>query len=250
MAKPKRRIFDETPQSWTDLQDCVGQVFSEMGCQVQVGATVRLARGTVDLDVLVRDTTTVPHSLYVCECKNWARRIPKSVVHSFRTVVSEIGANRGFLISRNGAQPGALEAAKFTNVVLMSWRHFEDIMFDRWLEGVTHQLDPLFSWAYELMDPEAEELWKLRECTAESFEEWHLICRRYPLLTVWNLSHSFPNVDLRFMPTLRLTDQGVLSGGTQVMVLDTYRKIVDSAPAICHSARKELCRFWGLGYEN
>lgn len=249
MVKPKRQIFDTMPRSWRDLQDCVAQVFSEMGCQVQVGTTVKLPRGTVELDVMVRDTSTVPHSLYVCECKNWAKRIPKSIVHSFRTVVSELGANRGFLISRNGVQSGAREAAEFTNIDLMSWRQFENIMFDRWLMGITRQLDPLFAWAYVLMDSEDEGLWQLREFTEDSYEEWSRICRRYPLVTVWSLCHWYSKIGLRSMPSFHLTDHRVLSDGKEEMFLDTYRKIVSSAPAICRLARQELCEFWGIPFD-
>ena len=131
MAKLRRRIFDRGPESWQDLQGYVAQTFSEIGCQVHTAAKVDLPRGSVELDVFVIDVTTVPHANYVCECKNWGRRVPKSVVHGFRTVVSELGAHRGFLISRSGFQSGAREAATFTNIDLVSWREFEELLFDR-----------------------------------------------------------------------------------------------------------------------
>lgn len=91
----KKRIFDRAPESWQDLQSYGAQVFSEIGCEVDTDRTKELPRGSVDLDVVIRDTTTVPHSLYVCECKHWTRRVPKSVVHSFRTAVTELGPTEG-----------------------------------------------------------------------------------------------------------------------------------------------------------
>jgi Restriction endonuclease len=246
MVQPKRQIFDRIPPSWRDLQICVAQVFSEIGCKVHTGAKVDLPRGTVELDVFVRDITTVPHSNYVCECKNWSRRVPKSVVHSFRTVISELGANRGFLISRIGFQSGARDAAQFTNIDLLSWRQFEELIFDRWIDGITQRLNPLFASAHVLMDPHDEDLWKLRECTEESWNEWTRICQRYPLITVWAGYHWHSHVGLEAIPSLRLTDDGVLSENRTPKVLDTYRKVVDAAPAICHRARQELEKFWGI----
>src|ERR1041384_36841 len=246
MAEPKRRIFDRAPNTWRDLQNCVAQVFSEIGCRVVTDTKVALPRGSVELDVFVLDTMTVPHSNYVCECKNWERRVPKSVVHSFRTVISEIGANRGLLISRRGFQLGARDAAKFTNIDLLSWREFEDLMFDRWLEGVADKLNPFFVSAHSLMDPSDLELWKMRECTEESYKEWTRICERHSLVTLWALFHWHSNAGLGRIPSINLSDEGVLSKGGVPKVLNTSRKIVDPAPLFCRSARQELERFWGL----
>ncbi len=237
----RQRIIDKPPQSWRDLQSYVAQVFSEIGCRVDVDRTKQLPRGTVELDVVVRDTTTVPHSLYICECKHWAKRVPKAVVHSFRTVVSELGANRGFLISRNGFQAGAREAAAFTNIDLLTWTEFEDLMFERWLAGVTCRLDPLFVRAHALMDPSDEDLWKGRECTSDSWKKWDRIAKRYPLITVWALFNWHSKVGLKAIPTIGIRDE---TTNFRPQVLDTYRKVVDRAPHICRAAYEELSTFW------
>jgi hypothetical protein len=147
-----RRIFDEPPNSWRDLQVKVAQTFAEIGCDVEIGKTKNLARGKAELDVVINDPTTTPRSLYVCECKNWARRVPKSVVHSFRTVVSDLGAHRGLLISRERFQSGAIEAAEFTNIDLLDWEEFESMMFDRWLAGVASRLKRVFEPVATLVD--------------------------------------------------------------------------------------------------
>jgi hypothetical protein len=60
VIQPKRKIFDRVPRSWRDLQNCVAQVFSEIGCEVHPGIRVGLPRGTLEMDVFVCDTTTVP----------------------------------------------------------------------------------------------------------------------------------------------------------------------------------------------
>ena len=173
-------------------------------------------------------------------------RIGESVVHGLRTVVTELGAHRGFLISRNGFQSGAIEAATFTNIDLLSWRQFEQLIFDRWIDGVTKQLNPLFVAAHELMDPNNDELWNLRKCTEQSHDEWWKICQRYPLVTLWALFHWHSRVGLRAIPSYHLTDEGALSNNGGVVTLDTYRKIIDASPQICLSARATLEKFWGI----
>jgi hypothetical protein len=220
-------------------------VFAECGCEVRSEFSVSLPRGRVELDVFVRDLSTTPHSTYVCECKNWARAVSQSAIHSFRTVVSEIGANRGFLISRNGFQAGARKAAEFTNIELLSWSEFEHLMFDRWIDGITRQLNPLFASAFQPMDNE-QDLWKRRECTEDAWKEWERICGRYQLVTVWALLVWHSRAGLISIPSIHLTDGGVVSPNGKSTILDTHRKVVDAAPIICHQARQELEKFWGI----
>src|SRR5213080_4807970 len=52
---------------------------------------------------LARDGHAVPPAVYLCECKFWTRPVPQEVVHAFRTVISDAGAHRGFVISHEMA---------------------------------------------------------------------------------------------------------------------------------------------------
>ena len=53
-------------------------------------------------------------------------------MHVFRTVVQDSGASLGLLISQAGFQSGAIEAANLSNVRLMTWNEFTDIIADKW----------------------------------------------------------------------------------------------------------------------
>jgi hypothetical protein len=44
-------IFDREPTDWADLQNRVAQLFSELGCEAAVGATVELVRGVKEIDM-------------------------------------------------------------------------------------------------------------------------------------------------------------------------------------------------------
>jgi hypothetical protein len=67
-------IFDKEPEDWSDLQNMVGQMFSEMGCEVEVSKKVENVRGTKEIDVYVRDIKVQPPSVYLGGCKALSER--------------------------------------------------------------------------------------------------------------------------------------------------------------------------------
>lgn len=125
-------IFDRDPADWRELQVMTGQLFAEIGCEVEIGKRLEIVRGTKEIDVYARDIHSVPSGLYLCECKFWKRAVPQEVVHAFRTVVLDAGAHRGFIISNAGFQQGAFEAARNTNTDLVTFTQLQKIFFDRW----------------------------------------------------------------------------------------------------------------------
>jgi hypothetical protein len=134
------KIWPDDPTDWRELQERVRVLFEEMGCVSDTEAAVPLARGSVNVDVRVIDSLGQPNALYICECKHWSKSVPKSVVHSFRTVLSDSGAHTGFLISKRGFQSGAIEAAKHSNVVLVTWSELQAMFYDRWCAAMTRRL--------------------------------------------------------------------------------------------------------------
>jgi hypothetical protein len=145
-------IFDRDPEDWLDLQRLVAQLFYELGCEVSIGARVPLVRGQKEIDVLVRDSGTVPSSTYLCECKYWAKAIPQEVVHAFRTVVSDFGANRGFIVSRAGFQSGAREAIVATNIELVTFAELQAMYFNRWKEALWTTFSPCADFLFPYHD--------------------------------------------------------------------------------------------------
>lgn len=98
------------------------------------------ARGVVEIDVYAEETVRGRKYAITCECKYWRSRIPQAVVHGFRTVVQEIEANIGYIVSMEGFRSGA--AGDLTNLKLLTWQEFQDIFEESWLEAFfTHQVD-------------------------------------------------------------------------------------------------------------
>jgi len=150
-------IFEGGPNDWEDLEEKVCQIFREAGCLAARRRTLKTVRGSVDVDVLVEDTTRRPHALILCECKNWNRKVPRTVVHAFRTVVHDSGATLGFIISERGFQPGAKAAAEKSNIRLVTWKEFQEEMYDRWFDVQEARLTLLADELYVISELPAED---------------------------------------------------------------------------------------------
>jgi restriction system protein len=128
-------ITSVTPDTWRELQEGVARVLSECGFSVELEKQIESARGRVELDVYAEETVRGRKYVIACECKHWKKRIPQTVVHSFRTVVSEIGANVGYVVSLKGFQSGSVKASELTNLQLVTWREFQSLFEESWFEG-------------------------------------------------------------------------------------------------------------------
>ncbi|MBO6549321.1 MAG: restriction endonuclease [Rhizobiales bacterium] len=144
-------ITQNEPATWQDLQTWTAQILNECGIQAQTEITLKSVRGEVEIDVLAIENVQGREHKVLVECKNWKAKVPKNVVHGFRTVVNDIGANVGYIISKAGFQSGAYEAAENTNIKLMTWWEFMEAFEDQWYwnhlpNQVYEQLDGLCSY--------------------------------------------------------------------------------------------------------
>ncbi len=171
-------IEADVPATWQELEARVAQVLVDCGYDVEVQKNVPLARGNVNVDVWADDHSSPPHVIAI-ECKHWATAATKNVVHGFRTVVGDSGANTGLIVSSAGFQEGAVEAAAYSNVRLTNWVEFQELFVERWYgcymaPRLREEADPLveytepinsriFRKADALHDERREEFKALRE---------------------------------------------------------------------------------------
>jgi restriction system protein len=127
------------PADWRDLQSQVGRILRECGMTVEVEKTVTTARGAVEVDVYAEETVRGRHTVILAECKLWASPVPQAMIHGFRTVVAETGANLGYVVSKAGFQSGAFSAAELTNLRLVTWEEFQAEFEETWIH---HHLQP------------------------------------------------------------------------------------------------------------
>lgn len=187
-------IYSDSPKNWKDLERRVEQIMLEVGCQAERGRTIETARGTAEIDVYVLDDTRNPQQTMLFECKNWNRAISKAAIHSFRTVISDSGANIGYFISRKGYQSGAVEAAQSTNIILLTWEEFQEHFYDRWLATVSNHLGFICDRIYELTatDEEDKHLTRLAyEAEQKGGEDaWNILEPLNTLTVSFSLSSS------------------------------------------------------------
>lgn len=122
------------PKDWKDLQRKTAKLLCECGFQAQCDKAIKTVRGFVNVDVYVENATVIPKSVYLIECKCWNRSITQTVIHSFRTIVSDYGANHGYIIAKKGFQKGAYNASNNTNIVLLNWDEFIVLFKENWKE--------------------------------------------------------------------------------------------------------------------
>jgi len=125
-------IEHDEPPTWHELQSRVARIIHEAGCNTAVEKVIRTVRGKVSVDVWAYDSAATPSQTYLIECKRWRARVPQTVVHAFRTVVGDSGANWGAIISAAGFQKGARVAAQYSNVRLLSWAEIQELFAPRW----------------------------------------------------------------------------------------------------------------------
>lgn len=128
-------ITAHAPETWEQLEELVTAILGECGMQATRQVTINLPRRSVDVDVLAEETVDGIVHRIICECKYWKANVPKEIVHAFRTVMQETGANRGYIISRAGFQKGAYEAVQATNIELVTFAEFQERYFDKWFKN-------------------------------------------------------------------------------------------------------------------
>ena len=141
------KITNEVPKNWKRLQEEVARLLRECGFRVEEPLTLETARGKVEVDVFAEEIFHGRQHTIICECKHWKSNIPKNVIHAFRTILADTGANVGYIIASKGFQSGAEPAAEFTNLKLLTWADFQKNFEATWLRS---------HWVHEV-----NQLWRL-----------------------------------------------------------------------------------------
>lgn len=182
------KFTDRSPATWKELQDDVALFLNQSGYHAISPCTIETVRGKVEVDVFVESPDELVKKI-VCECKFWNSPVPKEKVHAFRTVVQDSGASLGLLISQAGFQSGAIEAANLSNVRLVTWKEFTDIIADKWiitrLKRIKRASVPLSEYINPLHFP----FEKLKE---EDKSRYLQACDKYTPLrfTCWTITKS------------------------------------------------------------
>lgn len=68
----------------------VSKILSEIGYTCEIEKNIQTTRETVNVDVFAINVKENPNTCIICEWKYWSKSIPKTVIHSFRTIIAII----------------------------------------------------------------------------------------------------------------------------------------------------------------
>ena len=105
---------------WSDYQEQVADFFRSLGLSATTNETIQGIRTTHDVDVVVRSRHAGFDVLWLVECKAWKTAIPKEKVLALRTIVDDVGADRGFIMAESGYQSGALLHLALNAIVMLT----------------------------------------------------------------------------------------------------------------------------------
>lgn len=106
---------------WYKFQEEICDYFESIGASAHTNVSVQGVRTSHDIDVLVKTKFLGEDLIWIVEAKKWKKRVNKLQVLALRTIVDDLGADRGFIISEAGFQSGAYEAAESSNVKLKTF---------------------------------------------------------------------------------------------------------------------------------
>lgn len=111
--------------NWYNFQEEICAYFKSIGTDAKTNQTIQGVRTRHDIDVFVKTKFLGEDMVWIIEAKDWQTNIPKEKVLALRTIVDDIGADRGFIISQKGFQSGAYEASQNTNIKLKTFQELK-----------------------------------------------------------------------------------------------------------------------------
>ena len=136
MTRNKRVVSLKKFSNWKEYQDETAAFFRRQGCSAEVEAQVQGVRAKHKIDVFVRFLRHGIECKWVIECKLWNNKVSKEKVLSLKTIVGDVGADRGLIVSEKGFQPGAYDAARNSNITLIT--SLEE--FEKTVLTISHEL--------------------------------------------------------------------------------------------------------------
>lgn len=113
-------------KDWKDLETKVLELFLNLGFEAKNNVKVRGVRATHEVDVLAVTEFGGLKFQVVVECKYWKTKVKKAQVTTLFSIVSDIGAEKGVIISKTGFQKGAKEFANKCNIELYTYEQFKE----------------------------------------------------------------------------------------------------------------------------
>jgi len=150
---------------WKEYQEEAASLFRSMGFEATIEAVIEGARGKHEIDVWVVGTVHGVQFKWVAECKDWKTNVPKEKALALISIVQDVGADKGFLLSEVGFQSGALRVSQNTNITLTSIADLRETAQQSLQQAAAAKLH----WR---MTQVKQQLWRLHKQTDEYMSEY------------------------------------------------------------------------------
>src|SRR5467141_1043423 len=90
--------------AWKNYQEQAREFFCGLGLEARADAEIKGVRAIHAVDVYISFARFGIEHRWLVECKFWKTAIPKEKVLAFQSVMTDIGADKGFLLSETGFQ--------------------------------------------------------------------------------------------------------------------------------------------------
>ncbi len=230
--------FDETTvMDWRTYQEETAELFKRLGCSAEVDKLIQGVRAEHRIDVWVVFTKFGFQNRWAVECKYWNSNVPKEKVMALKSIVEDVGADRGVIMSKTGFQSGAIRAAAYTNITLTSLEDLEQSVQDDLIQSALYNLE---SSATRLIH-ELQNLYKVDQLGPNSWVsnplpgvDGNLIRRAGGRLST--LKWGFDNIRLKKPPYPVDSDVE----GDQIIVAPTIESFVENASFLLRDIEKLL----------
>jgi hypothetical protein len=228
--------------SWKEYQEKTAEVFRAAGCNAEVEAIVKGVRGEHEIDVYVTFEQYGIRCVWAVECKCWNKNVPKEKVLALQSIVNDIGADRGILISKTGFQSGAIKVSSNSNITLTS---LEDLIEDlkensikRAIESLEINLIKTLSQLFSLSKRERTSQYSWKSYYPEGIDGKKVMSLSSPLCI---MQRSFENIKLG------VNEYFIYCEGQE----KEYKR-TESIEVFLESVRNHLtiCNLWLIGIEN
>lgn len=105
---------------WKLYQIEAANFFKKLGFKAIVEHKLEGVRGQHKIDVYVEGNIHGLPFIWIVECKAWNSNVSKEKVLTLSSIIQDVGADRGFLLSEKGFQSGAIRVAEKSNISLTS----------------------------------------------------------------------------------------------------------------------------------
>lgn len=108
-------------KDWRELEAKVLDLFVSLGYKAEKGARITGVRAEHQVDVIASFEYGGLRYQVVVECKYWNKKVNKAQVAALSSIVSDLGAEKGVIISKVGFQNAAVKLAENSNIDLYTF---------------------------------------------------------------------------------------------------------------------------------